>query len=62
MATAYTVRELSYAYIVEWGGRERAVVITQDPDERLYWCYRCGANACPHARHVVHHLIDQEST
>lgn len=64
MATTYRVRELSYAYIVEWGGEDRgrevAVVVIEDAAQRLYRCCRCRRHGCSHAKAVLHHVIDRE--
>lgn len=56
MATTYTVRELSYAYIVEWGHRERALVLVRDEQLQHVHCLHCDGSGCDHARRVIHHL------
>lgn len=62
------VEELSYGWIVRGGllgspgDNGDAVVIAQDPDERLYWCQRCRKNGCKHANAVLHHVMDQEAS
>lgn len=65
MAAVYTVRELSYAFAVEWEGetcREVALVLIRDEQLRRMHCLRCDDDDCDHARRVVHHLIDLESS